>query len=1820
MRKIFILCLALISFNCTYATHMLGGEITWKCIKDSLSPDFGKYIFQMKVYGDCSGNEYLLEVDMNLVIWDHPNYVAPNNTVLLVYDPILSQDISPVCNPAFSTLQLDCASSDPNSVKEFIYESGPVSLPGVPPPTGWHFSWNQCCRPGAVANLLNPSSLGFTLRASMFPWIDPATGVARPAEPCFDASPIFNESPNTIICTGYPFAYSHNASDPELDSISYEWDQPLDDGFGATWNPGVNPPFVPFTGVSPLSGPYAFNNPIPGGVNLDAVTGEISYNSSVSGSFATCVSVKSYKCGQLVAEVFRDIPAVLINCATAVGGIQNNAPPTVSPPNPILGSQTWTTIFNPNTGLPSYETTINQGDLVQFDINAIDPDFYIDPNGGQVPQEITLEISGGQITKDPIGCMDTICDNPPCATFVDANGICATNGIVGFNSVSGVFSWQTDCNQLNSDAGCGTTTNVFTFLIKAKDDFCPANGVTIATIKITILPAIAQPAPNFRCVTRNGTGDLLFNWVHDTSFTHTSTSYQILGAPSLGGPYIQIADVAFPADSFLINESNLPINGLNYFYMRLSSQCIALSLPSDTMIPVSYSRNYNNVSCYMGNDGRIAINMLSNLTTPFYYYLDGVLNTNPVDSVFDDLSSGTYTLAITDNMSCYIEEEIIITAPQSPLQVMTIDSVTLCHQDSLGQLIAIGAGGTPTYSYEWFNSTVGPNNQVLSTNDTISNLPSGIYYVRLIDANGCDTSISAQIISPQTALFSTHEVSPVICKGDSSGYIVGDAGGGYPPYIYTWSTSLGGVFDQSIAVSNTDTVFNLPSGIYLLDIVDQRGCTSTQSSIIINEPLSPLSIDTLMLVDSIDCYGDNSGKAIAYVSGGTTPLTYLWDNGEINTLAHYLTGGYRTFSLTDNRGCEVVDSIFIPESSEIISTLVVDSAVNCYGDTNAIVSVSTIGGYAQYTYTWSHTPSVTSTGLVDTAFNLSYGSYAVTTEDSLGCYVTDSIYLPEPNLLTVQAIELSWISCKDSADGVAEVLVQGGTMPYHYSWDGSSYITNSIINTLGPGSHIVDVMDAKGCMASTSVFINEPPQLVVTITDNLSVYCDGMSTGSLTSQASGGTPGYTYLWDDNQNLPQTTAQAVNLEVGLYTVTVTDSRGCIAHVQETVILDPSMQLDTTLSHVSCYGLADGSASVSAVGGHAPYSYYWTGPNYSNTASSIDHLLAGTYTITVVDTNNCVRVSSVDIVEPLPITYNIVGSTVNEHCDGYCDGRIYIDSLLGGTTPYHAILYDNVTGDTLLPLSIVGDTIMGVCNGDYTVVITDSEGCTSSLIPAGNDHVVVSATYDAPTPLILPPSVITCYGDNTGMLELDPNTYDPNYIYTWSNGSTGTSINNLTAGSYFVTAQYQIIGGLSPVIYNGGAIDSLIGTGGYFNGNRHLELSCTNPVRLVSAVVYAGSVETITFELRDNNGSVLEDTTITVQVGEQRLYFDFDIPVGTDLELGVASNGSNLFRNNSGAIFPYNIGSFVSITGTNANPSDYYYFFYDIEIEEPGSSVVSECSDTSQHTVLLQENQIIATSQVDSVDCYGNSTGSISHIISGGVSPYTHSWSNGATTSSITNLTAGTYTDNVLDANGCEVMFTDVVEEPDELTVSIYKSSSNCYVLESDVVGGTSPYVYKWKLNNSVVGAGAEYDVINYGTYSLTVIDANGCTSTSSNITYVESWNCVNDACVDPCDGSGTYSTLSQCEESCGAPTDIIDENNTSISIFPNPFHQSTTVDFGKVVKYGELKLFDVLGKLIEEHELIDVENFVIERKDKIDGVYFIEIEIENEKWFNKIILE
>ncbi|MEC9209983.1 MAG: S8 family serine peptidase [Bacteroidota bacterium] len=147
---------------------------------------------------------------------------------------------------------------------------------------------------------------------------------------------------------------------------------------------------------------------------------------------------------------------------------------------------------------------------------------------------------------------------------------------------------------------------------------------------------------------------------------------------------------------------------------------------------------------------------------------------------------------------------------------------------------------------------------------------------------------------------------------------------------------------------------------------------------------------------------------------------------------------------------------------------------------------------------------------------------------------------------------------------------------------------------------------------------------------------------------------------------------------------------------------------------------------------------------------------------------------------------------------------------------------------------------------------------------------------------------------------------------------------------------------PTIF-GGPLDSAIGDGAFYSGNRYLIFDSFVECKLVSATIYANIISTISFELRDNTGNVLDDTTLTVSIGQQTVYFDFDIPIGTDLQLGVNGNVSGLYRNNNGASFPYPIGTLISINGaSNTSTQNNWYFYYNIEIQE---NCISEYSDAT-----------------------------------------------------------------------------------------------------------------------------------------------------------------------------------------------------------------------------------------------------------------------------------
>ena len=228
------------------------------------------------------------------------------------------------------------------------------------------------------------------------------------------------------------------------------------------------------------------------------------------------------------------------------------------------------------------------------------------------------------------------------------------------------------------------------------------------------------------------------------------------------------------------------------------------------------------------------------------------------------------------------------------------------------------------------------------------------------------------------------------------------------------------------------------------------------------------------------------------------------------------------------------------------------------------------------------------------------GSYYVTTRDTLGCEVVDSIYISEPEPLSMEALELDWIDCYGYDNGLAFAQAFGGTAPYTFSWDNGTWLGDTV-GTLTPGLHTVVVTDARGCTASDTVETHEPPALHVEIDHSLTVlpYCVGVNTASLTAVASGGTLGYTYSWDDDNPVqPQTTATAVSLLAdNLYSaiVHILLQLLIVRVVRASATTDTLQTFDETMSAsvvslstyiggygVSCYGASDGQALVTATG--------------------------------------------------------------------------------------------------------------------------------------------------------------------------------------------------------------------------------------------------------------------------------------------------------------------------------------------------------------------------------------------------------------------------------------------------------------------------------------------------------------------------------------------------------------------------------------------------------------------------------------------------------------
>lgn len=451
-------------------------------------------------------------------------------------------------------------------------------------------------------------------------------------------------------------------------------------------------------------------------------------------------------------------------------------------------------------------------------------------------------------------------------------------------------------------------------------------------------------------------------------------------------------------------------------------------------------------------------------------------------------------------------------------------------------------------------------------------------------------------------------------------------------------------------------------------------------------------LDLTMSATNDDC-GTMVGTATATPIGGQAPFTYNWNNGGTTPTISGLAGGTYTVTVTDANGCADTDNVTVVTTTAPTLTMTTNN-VNCHGANDGSLTVNVNGGTAPYSYLWSNGDTINSIN------GLAPGTYTVAVTTADGCTAQSSAAITQPNTPLTIATSSTDVVCSGGMDGTAGVIAIGGTGPYTYTWNAPGNPVTSNVNNLPAGTYSVTVTDNNGCTQTDSVTIIEPLPVTPAIVTTQIPSCNGYSDGNITVQATGGTGTLTYSW--NTLIPQTGTTATNLAAGTYTVTVTDINGCSGSLNVTLGQPNPLITQVFLgNNVTCNAGNDGSLFSNTTGGTPPYSMVWDSqPNqYTATASN---LLAGSYTMTVTDSNGCIATASEVVTEPAPITLTTSPD------DTICAGALtLLDANATGGNGGFTYTWNNI--------QVPGSSISVNPSSDmwYVVQVTDQLGCVGPL---------------------------------------------------------------------------------------------------------------------------------------------------------------------------------------------------------------------------------------------------------------------------------------------------------------------------------------------------------------------------------------------------------------------------------------------------------------------------------------------------------------------------
>lgn len=1097
-------------------------------------------------------------------------------------------------------------------------------------------------------------------------------------------------------------------------------------------------------------------------------------------------------------------------------------------------------------------------------------------------------------------------------------------------------------------------------------------------------------------------------------------------------------------------------------------------------IPLQLTFDVDSVSCKNGNNGQIMALPTDGIRP--YTYQWGPMTGNQNTPFATGLRAGTYSVTITDFNGCTITGRPTVFEPQTVLTATIINANNpLCNGSNDGSIEVNAQGATPNYLYNWSNG---------QTNGLATGIRAGTHMVTVTDANGCSLTLggilsepSAIVLSPQ--VLSNFNGSPISCLGANDGSVGVTVSGGIGGYSYIWSPNG----------QNTASMDSLVEGTYCVTVTDAQNCMADTCITIAN----PVQLAATFTKVDIFCNGDANGQILVNATPGTGTLGqngYEYkiigpgQNGNVfsatNNWRNLAAGAYIVY-VRDGNDCEIQLPIQITEPASILIDSVVVNNALCNATSSGSATVYASGGVGNYTYLWSNSQTT------QTTTGLSAGVYSVTVADSAGCNRVQVFNVNEPTAVAV-TIQADTIPCLGGTTS-ATAIPTGGTLQnlttYIYNW--SNGITQATALGLPTGSHCVTVTDGNSCTATACVTIVEPSTAVgATISAQTDVSCYGGADGTVTAQGVGGTPGYTYTWQTSPT-QQTTQTATGLDIGTYTVIVSDRKGCRSSTS--VSIGQPTAIGSTITNsttITCNGADDGTATVTSIGGTPNYTYDW-GTTAGNQATiTATGLAAGIHVVTVTDINGCTASSAVSITEPTAVTITNINVT-NVNCNANSTGSASVSAQ--GGHPINGYTF------TWSGSGLTGSSVTGLSAGIHNVTATDANGCTD----------VASFTIIEPSQGLggyLNGVPALCAGSANGQLAAMIQGGTLPYSYWWSTtpAKTTSVADSLGVGTYSVTVTdangctltlTDSIGELAPLVVRAmvqqqvscfGQSTGIAMVTSTMGGTPNYSYVWSDPSGQTGQVATGLPAGEITVVVTDTNACTAR-ATVTITESSDIEVTETIVPVscngGSDGSIHITSSNKVLigysWSNSS-------IGNLVNGLSMGS---------YSVTVTDN-----SGCTATFNYAITEPDVILLDMTQTDMITCFGANNGAVQVTTAGGTPAYMYNWNNSSSSSTARDLGPGVHMVTVTDSKGCRKSENITIIEPEELIISGTTTETRCVGDQTGVIvgmgaGGTiNSGLLEYSLDSVIWQTGNVFNSLMAGGYTLYVKDENDCIASTT----------------------------------------------------------------------------------------------------------------------------